>query len=79
MLGQLNIAMEKKGNLNPNLRPHNKTIPDEFRSSVKGKIKLLEENIRISYDLEEEKNLHKKLEVPTIKGKKLINYTILKF
>ena len=35
MLGQLNIAMGKKMNLNPNLRPHNKRIPDEFKTQCK--------------------------------------------
>lgn len=68
-------------NLNPNLRPHNKTISDEFRSNVRAKTKkLLEENIgEHLHDLEEENNLSKKPKNANHKGKSLINYTILKF
>lgn len=45
VLCQSDISEGEKMNLNPNLRPHNKTIPDEFRSHMKGEtIKLWEEN-----------------------------------
>lgn len=65
----LQISLKKKVNLNPNHKPYNKTIPDEFRSNVRGKtIKLMEENIgEYLHDLKGEKIFLKELKMPIIK------------